>query len=143
MHSNSQALPPSTQTGSSTAACFAGGEACRLEVYKLVNKLPKIYPQPEQDPFLSAIHLQAAVLAAKIPAKRQVSPPFLLWSFSHPGSTATSPYMRSALGCQVMSLAVAQPKQGLIFHSDSSYLAVTLPPHILTSKCIFVLNSSL
>lgn len=47
LHSNSPALPPSTQTGSSTAACFVGGEACRLEVYQLVKKPSKIYSQPD------------------------------------------------------------------------------------------------
>lgn len=84
-----------------------------------------------------------ALPAAKVPAHRQVSPPFLLWSFGHVGSTATSPHTWSALRCQVVSLAVAQPKRELIFHPDSSYLAVTLLPHMPTSKCIFALNSSL
>lgn len=108
-----------------------GGEACRLEAYKLVNKPSKIYPQPDQDPFLSATCLlQAAVLSSAPHSK-------------DPSKQPAVPTIFAALGCQVVSLAVAQPKRGLVFYSDSSYLAVTLPPHNLTSKCIFALNSSL
>lgn len=92
MECNSQAFPPPKQTCCRTAACFGEGQVFRLELYKSVNKLSRIYPWPHKDLFflLHASHklLCTPVLPAAHPSKQTgLSPTFFLWSFGHLGST--------------------------------------------------------